>query len=449
MQSLNLSLGCFDLMRANWEMTASTDRLGILIAVLEAQELSGGKQICGAVMRQTQNSTAPHGIIPLMKGCCSIPKARSNSSNRIKAAVMAGMQRDADRKGLVKKMRSSKIKKKKNRLMTRFVECPQVPDRIYRWTEKQLLEEYCLVIDGSAEGNNTCFRPEHCKKEWRCCSIKQGQLFVPGLPPPHLGLVHPMSSRSCSAGPPPYRLLPRKDALKSTHLLMSQQRVNKLCSALDAFEKVQRGSLKRGISIFGHNKYICAGTQPCRASAGVRDTYHVSKVNETHLDTVVSYVRNLERLFEAFAESEVLLMVQEARKLLNYRTLRGAGRQCEIFGAFAFGRNVYLPSHKDKDFTYSIISVHVRDGYYSEADNNVVAYFCFPRLGVAVPLRPGDVLIINPLEPHSVSSRCYESHEVFCFSAYLKSSNVGLNDNKLELCPEEKTLAQEYCKCNK
>ena len=66
-----------------------------------------------------------------------------------------------------------------------------------------------------------------------------------------------------------------------------------------------------------------------------------------------------------------------------------------------------------------------------------------------MPLHPGDVLIINPLEPHSVSSRCYESHEVFCFSAYFKSSNVGLNDNKLELCPEEKTLAQEYCKCNK
>ena len=97
---------------------------------------------------------------------------------------------------------------------------------------------------------------------------------------------------------------------------------------------------------------------------------------------------------------------------------------------------------------YSIISVHVRDGYYLKEDMKVVAYFCFPRLGVAVPLRPGDVLIINPLEPHSVSSRCYESDEVFCFSAYLKSSNVGLNDNKLELHPGEKTLAEEYYKSN-
>ena len=137
-------------------------------------------------------------------------------------------------------------------------------------------------------------------------------------------------------------------------------------------------------------------------------------------------------------------MVQEARKLLDYRTLRGAGRECQIFGAFAFGRNVYLPSHKDEDFTYSIISVHVRDGYYSEADDKVVAYFCFPRLGVAVPLRPGDVLLINPLEPHSVSSRCYELDEVFCFSAYLKSSNVGLHDNSLEMSSEQKYLSTEY-----
>jgi hypothetical protein len=220
--------------------------------------------------------------------------------------------------------------------------------------------------------------------------------------------------------------------------------VNKLCSALDAFEKAQRKSLKRGFAIFGDNKYMCAGTQPCRASAGVRDTYHMAKVDGAHVETVVSYVRNLEQLLEAFAESEVLQMLQEARKLLQFQTLKGAGRECKIFGAFAFGRNVYLPSHQDKDFVYSIVSVHVRDGYYLKEDTKVVAYFGFPRLGVAVPLRPGDVLIINPLEPHSVSSRCYESDEVFCFSAYLKSSNVGLHDNKLQLTPVEKKLSDVY-----
>ena len=413
-------------------------------------------------MPKTSNPSARHGIIHFVKGCCNIPKARTNSSNRIKAAVMAASVNDLIR--LAKKKRRRKVNKKGNELAARFFSCPPVPDHIYRWSEKQLLEEYSLVIDGSAEGNKTCFRPENSKKEWRCCSIREGHLFVPDLPPPQFGLVHPNPissspnalitpqfglvypnpSTSPPAAPPPYRLLPREDALDSTHLFGSMPKVNKLCSALDAFEKARCKSLKRGFAIFGDNKYMCAGTQPCRASAGVRDTYHMAKVDGAHVETVVSYVHNLEQLLEAFAESEVLQMLQEARKLLQFQTLKGAGRECKIFGAFAFGRNVYLPSHQDKDFVYSIVSVHVRDGYYLKEDTKVVAYFGFPRLGVAVPLRPGDVLIINPLEPHSVSSRCYESDEVFCFSAYLKSSNVGLHDNKLELTPVEKKLSDVY-----
>ncbi len=66
-----------------------------------------------------------------------------------------------------------------------------------------------------------------------------------------------------------------------------------------------------------------------------------------------------------------------------------------------------------------------------------------------MPLCPGDVLIINTLEPHLVSSRSYESDEVFCFFAYLKSDNVGLHDNKLDLCPEEQIIAEEYYICIK
>ena len=113
---------------------------------------------------------------------------------------------------------------------------------------------------------------------------------------------------------------------------------------------------------------------------------------------------------------------------------------------FVFGRNVYLPSLKDKDFVYFIISVNVRNVYYSECDDKGMAYFCCQRHGVAMPLHPGDVLIINPLRPHSVPSRCYESDDVFCFGAYLKYAIVG---HKLELSTEKKELAEEYYKCIK
>ncbi len=46
-----------------------------------------------------------------------------------------------------------------------------------------------------------------------------------------------------------------------------------------------------------------------------------------------------------------------------------------------------------------------------------------------VALRPGDFLLFNPQEPHSISSRCCAGDEVFCISSYLKTGVVGDNDN--------------------
>ena len=148
------------------------------------QGLAGGEQVCGRVGCRTSKPSALRCSIFFLKRCCRAPKAKTNSSHRIKAAAMAGICRDAGRVGLVKKSRCSKVIKKRNKLANRFRLCPAVPDHIYRWSEKQLLEEYCLVVDGSAEGNQTCFRPESSKKEWRCCSIREKHLYVPDLPPP-------------------------------------------------------------------------------------------------------------------------------------------------------------------------------------------------------------------------------------------------------------------------
>lgn len=63
---------------------------------------------------------------------------------------------------------------------------------------------------------------------------------------------------------------------------------------------------------------------------------------------------------------------------------------------------------------------------------------------MAVPLRPGDVIIFNPLEPHAISSRCEPDDEVFCVSVYLKSAVVGLNDNSIPLSPVEEELSRLY-----
>ncbi len=76
-------------------------------------------------------------------------------------------------------------------------------------------------------------------------------------------------------------------------------------------------------------------------------------------------------------------------------------------------------------------------------NDDVVAYFCFPTLGVAVPLRPGDYLIFNALISHCISSRCKLDNEIMCVSVYLKTSIGGMNNNDLALTPSQSTLVNK------
>lgn len=84
-----------------------------------------------------------------------------------------------------------------------------------------------------------------------------------------------------------------------------------------------------------------------------------------------------------------------------------------ISQVFLKGRSEYLPS------------------------DDVVAYFCFPTIGIAVPLRPGDYFLFNALIPHCISSRCKLEDEIMCASVYLKTAIVGMNNNDLPLTLEQ------------
>lgn len=116
----------------------------------------------------------------------------------------------------------------------------------------------------------------------------------------------------------------------------------------------------------------------------------------------------------------------------------------KYYGGIAFGSNVFLRCHTDADFTMSIAQIHLkgRDSY--AMDDDVVVYFCFPTLGIAVPLRPGDFLLFNALIPHCISSRCRQSDEIMCVSMYLKTAVVGLNNNDLNLTSKQLVLMKRY-----
>jgi hypothetical protein len=55
-------------------------------------------------------------------------------------------------------------------------------------------------------------------------------------------------------------------------------------------------------------------------------------------------------------------------------------------GGITYGCNVFLCCHTDADFTMSISQVFLKGRNRYKIDDEVIVYFCFPTLGVAVPL---------------------------------------------------------------
>ncbi len=103
----------------------------------------------------------------------------------------------------------------------------------------------------------------------------------------------------------------------------------------------------------------------------------------------------------------------------------------KYYGGLAFGCNVFLRCHTDNDYTMSMAQIHLKGKDEYQIEDDVVVYFCFPTLDVAVPLQPGDFLLFNALIPHCVSSRCRQAEKKLCISMYLKTSVVGMNNNQL------------------
>jgi hypothetical protein len=77
-----------------------------------------------------------------------------------------------------------------------------------------------------------------------------------------------------------------------------------------------------------------------------------------------------------------------------------------------------------------------------ELNAKVCNYFMLAEQGVAVALRPGDILLFNPVYEHCLlsSTSAYEMKDVLSLSMYLKTAIVGKNDNSLPLTEIENCL---------
>ena len=391
-------------------------------------------------------------------GVTYLSRAATPSSNRKKAAFI---------RSTVKYELSSKHSQRRKTLRAKHKQTKQcdhlinveVPSEFENVIHSDDLKNTILFVDGGAPSNPPIHptiptKDNRKNKTIRVLRIRNGDLYVPKE---HM-LCHDMGLVYKKSGSPSvFILVPRIDSLKWTGIYTNKFRSAELCDAFDGVESCIRASQERGgkkhVMREKDHKYCCVGNQTRRAGTGIRKIhYALSNANVQHTKIILKYFRSVEHLFESYVDTDQVRLIHDALDLVDASTFtipqedynRHVDDKSRIYGAYASGVNVYLNAHDDLDYTYSATSVHMKQDYKN--NDSVVAYFTFPCLGIALPLRPGDVLFFNPREPHCISSRCKNEDDIYCVSLYIKSDSIGLNDNSRELEKEEEQLLHHYNK---
>lgn len=364
---------------------------------------------------------------------CYVFKSQSPSSRRTRAAAAEYRNVSQIHRGHSTKHRrcvSVNRKRFKQRNYLREVKSRKVASLKIQCLSTDFIKNNIVVCDGG--NDRKCVLSPPLNTTWHCLRICNGDQWVADTANHHIGLRY-----SHHDGSPIFVRLPRVDSIN----IMRESR--QLCSAIRSCAKNQRTTLSRGtknhVFVEDNHKYCCVGSQPCRAERGVKSgSYRLKNgLQSKEWDVIHNILRRAEHAFERYMDTEVIQHITAAKQRVNYRTMdpspfSSGVKSARIYNGMGFGINVYLRSHTDQDFTMSIVQAHIDEHLYTYSDR-IVCYFSFPRIGTAVALRPGDFLIFNPQEPHSISSRCNPKDDVYCISSYLKTAIVGLNDNMNEV----------------
>ena len=369
-------------------------------------------------------------LVKSIKTIVHLPKSDSNSSKRTRAASVASFV--TCNRGKKSKERSGKKNKSLNEKLLNISTATK-----YKFHGD--INKINLFVDGGIDSNPRIIPQE--SENVNILHIKDEDLFVPKS---HFGkndkgLCHR------EGGVTSLVLCPRHESLDAAKVCFHHNLAKKLsegyASCIQKANDIKRG---KGICIESSEnsfKYGCIGSASIKNGKGWRPLHHVmTKLKEDEQVIILQHVFSVESLFEKYMETAVIRNVKEAIKLVNAPLLQNAvGEEASFYQSFAVGKNVYLSCHIDKDFTYSAVTI-----VHHEVKDKVVAYFNFPRLGLAIPLKPFDVLFFNPSEPHMISSRCHNEDDIYCISFYLKTGLMGGNDNDLELTDDQKESLKIY-----
>lgn len=246
-------------------------------------------------------------------------------------------------------------------------------------------------------------------------------------------------------------LCPRHDIISRGH-----NNCNELCDAFDVVLKdpkakvTIRGNKSQNVRTDVNHplRYICIGTHVNQGGKGGITPFSgvLEKTDLVTRSLVDTFVASIEHLFCAYVSNEEINIVTKAIELVDAPTLtmppsksNPNPKKAKVYGAMAVGINVILATHTDKDYAHSAVSVLCRSECHRN-EERILAYFAFPALGIAIPLKVGDVLFFNPNEPHCITSRVSETDHIYIVSLYLKSATIGLNDNSIPLTDDQKSV---------
>ena len=260
---------------------------------------------------------------------------------------------------------------------------------LFRTPEKPLfLEENCIhVFDGGEKGNTPLERPHNLprKCKWKVHHVSDLKIVSC---PPGKGVRCQIGGENIYA----YTLVPRHEALA---LLKGDLSPSNLLTACEEAINAKKTSTKRCCcKTFSAKSYAGDIGATALRSGGVNPmSKSAKKMDPLKYNVLFDYARGLEDITRSNSEYDDIFRIEEAKNRIGFQTMCSADGTvtADWTTALAAGWNIHVSAHKDRDFCASVVTAHQVGADYDD-HNKVIVYFCFPRLGQAVPLRPGTSL---------------------------------------------------------
>ena len=202
-----------------------------------------------------------------------------------------------------------------------------------------------------------------------------------------------------------------------------KSKYTKIRSTIQLMQKV-KASVARGKTNNGSNSnYILGGYRKNPKDNKLGEYAFKPGTSEVDKKIVDDGIRDIVRGMEYGGKKITMLLPETShfhsvvKKTLDLESI--VGDDTSTSTQFSSGENYWSPWHIDDDMFLSFLSCMSEE----EQDNEeTMYYFVFPEYKLRVPLKPGDVIVFNPLKLHSCSNcRIKDSH---IFSAYVSKKTV-------------------------